>query len=296
VGEIFAGKYDARVPVHIADCISKAILQAEKNCKPAKIGYGEFATQKLVFNRLVGEKGKVDSMLRIVKIEQDGGAKAAVITFAAHCTVFHAKLMELSGDWAGLMMTELNKSGKMDFASFSAGAVGSHGPYEASKVQEEEVKYMASHVGAVVEANFDSIPVDYITKMRMIHLPFYMRQPEWRVNAYLIVRPWLFKKLFGDEQVYINKLQLGNIVFEGTPCDFSGELVGPIDSLAKSKNLHLLVTSFNGGYMGYVTDTKWYDMNAYETRIMGWFGPENGDYMSEVLERMIGGMLQVKTN
>jgi len=53
-------------------------------------------------------------------------------------------------------------------------------------------------------------------------------------------------------------------------------LVGPIDSLAKSKNLHLLVTSFNGGYMGYVTDTKWYDMNAYETRIMGWFGPENG--------------------
>jgi len=41
-----------------------------------------------VFNRLVGEKGKVDSMLRIVKIEQDGGAKAAVITFAAHCTVF----------------------------------------------------------------------------------------------------------------------------------------------------------------------------------------------------------------
>jgi hypothetical protein len=44
VGEIFAGKYDARVPVHIADCISKAILQAEKNCQPAKIGYGEFAT------------------------------------------------------------------------------------------------------------------------------------------------------------------------------------------------------------------------------------------------------------
>ena len=35
VGKLFAGKYDSRVPVHIADCISKAILEAEKNCAPA---------------------------------------------------------------------------------------------------------------------------------------------------------------------------------------------------------------------------------------------------------------------
>ena len=39
--------------------------------------------------------------------------------------------------------------------------------------------------------------------------------------------------------------------------------------------------------MGYVTDNKWYEMNAYETRTMGWFGPQNGDYMSEVIERLI---------
>ncbi len=294
VGELFAGQYDARVPQHIADCISKAILQAEKNCQPAKIGYGEFPTSKLVFNRLVGDKGKVDSMLRVVKIEQDGGAKAAIITFAAHCTVFHQHLMELSGDWAGLMMTRLNKSGKIDFASFSAGAVGSHGPYEATKFQEDEAKYMAGHVGEVVEANFDSIPVYRITHIMMTYAPFLMREPQWRINSYFTIRPWLFKKLFGDEPVYINKLQLGNIVFEGTPCDFSGELVGPIDSLAKSKNLHLLVTSFNGGYIGYVTDTKWYDMNAYETRTMGWFGLGNGDYMSEVMERLIAPVGDIK--
>ena len=129
VGELFAGKFDTRVPLHIADCISAAILEAEKNCSSAKIGYAEYPTQHLVFNRLVREKGKVDSLLRVIKIEKDNGAKAAIITFAAHCTVFHANLMELSADWAGLMMTQLNKSGKVDFASFSAGAVGSQGPY-----------------------------------------------------------------------------------------------------------------------------------------------------------------------
>ena len=287
VGELFAGKFDARVPLHIADCISAAILEAEKNCSPAKMGYAEYPTQHLVFNRLVRDKGKVDSILRVVKIEKDNGTKAAIITFAAHCTVFHANLMELSADWAGLMMTQLNKSGKVDFASFSAGAVGSQGPYEETKNQEEEAKYMANGVGAIVASSFDSIPTHYITNMRLTHLPFYMRKPNMRVMQNVVVRPWLFNKLFGDEQVYLNTLQLGDIVFAGTPCDFSGELVGPVDSLAKTKGLHLAITSFNGGYMGYVTDSKWYKMNTYETRTMGWFGPQNGDYMSEILEGMI---------
>ena len=207
VGEIFAGKYDERVPVLIANCISAAIRMAEKNCSPAKIGYGEFPTQHLVFNRLVHEKGKVDSLLRVVKIEKDNGAKAAIITFAAHCTVFHENLMELSADWAGLMMTQLNKSGNINFASFSAGAVGSQGPYEATKKQEDEAKYMASGVGDIVAANFDSIATHYITSMRLIHLPFYMRKPDMRVTQNLVVRPWLFNKLFGDEKVYLNTLQ-----------------------------------------------------------------------------------------
>lgn len=288
VGEIFAGKFDARVPAHIANCISTAILQAEKNCAPAKMGYAEYPTHQLVVNRLVHEKGKVDSLLRVVKIEQASGAKAAIITFSAHCTVFHANLMEISADWAGLMMNQLTKSGKIDMASFSAGEVGSHGPYEASKNQEEEARYMASHVGGVVLQNFDSIPTHSISSMRLIHLPFYLRKPDLRVTKGLVLRPWLFNKLFGDEQVYLNTLQLGDIIFAGTPCDFSGELIAPVDSVAKTKKLHLLVTSFNGGYMGYVTDSKWYTLNTYETRTMGWFGPQNGEYMSEIL----GGMIE----
>lgn len=287
VGEIFAGKFDPRIPVHIARCISTAILQAEKNCSPAKIGYAEIATSKLVFNRLVHEQGKVDSLLRIVKIEKDSGQKAAIITFGAHCTVFHKNMMRLTGDWGGMMMNQLDTSGKMDFACFSAGSVGSHGPYEVSKDQEQESNYMANKVAALVLANFDSIPVSDVAGINMLHVPLYLREPDARVAEHIAVRPWLFTKLFGDEQVYINTFQLGNIFFVGTPCDFSGELDFALDSAANQRNLHLLVTSFNGGYMGYVTDSKWYPMHAYETWIMGWFGPGNGDYFSEVIEKLI---------
>lgn len=287
VGVRFAGRFDPRVPPHIAHCIADAILAAEKNCSPAKVGYAEVPTTKLVFNRLVKEKGKVDSLLRIMKIEKANGEKAAIITFSAHCTVFHKNMMQITGDWAGIMMNKLNISGKLDFACFSAGAVGSHGPYEVSKDQEKESIYMADHTADIVLAGFDSIPVSDFSGINMQHIPLYLREPNMRLSQHIAIRPWLFKKLFGDEKVYINTFQIGDIYFVGTPCDFSGELDYALDSAAQQDHLHLLITSFNGEYIGYVTDTKWYEMNTYETRIMGWFGPGNGDYFSEVIRRLM---------
>jgi len=294
VGQLFAGKYDERVPKFIATTISKAIVEAEKNCAPTKIGYAELPTRKLVFNRLITQMahlpdslGEVDSLLRIVKIEKETGEKAAIITFSAHNTVFHENLMMLSADWCGLLMKQLNESGKINFTSFSAGAVGSMGPYEFTKEQEAEANYMANGVSKIVLQNFDSIKTESVANMDMIHLPLYLREPNLRVTENIVVRPWLFKTLFGDEKTFINTLQIGNICFAGMPCDFSGELVNEIDSVADKKNLKLVVTSFNGGYIGYITDSRRYQLNTYETRTMGWFGYKNGDYLSEVVMRVL---------
>lgn len=224
VGQLFAGKYDERVPKFIATTISKAIVEAEKNCAPAKIGYAEFPTHKLVFNRLITKMahlpdslGEVDSLLRIVKIEKETGEKAAIITFAAHNTVFHENLMMLSADWCGLLMKDLNESGKINFASFSAGAVGSHGPYEFAEEQDAEAKYMADGVSKIVLQYFDSIKTAPVANMNMIRLPLYLREPNLRVTENIVVRPWLFKKLFGDEKTYINTFQLGNIFLQECP-------------------------------------------------------------------------------
>src|SRR5690606_42076053 len=45
----------------------------------------------------------------------------------------------------------------------------------------------------------------------------------------------------------------------GTPCDFSGELMPPIDSAARAHGMNAMVTSFNGQYIGYITADQWYD-------------------------------------
>ena len=51
-----------------------------------------------------------------------------------------------------------------------------------------------------------------------------------------------------------------------------------------------MINSFNGGYIGYVTDDKWYDMegiNTYETYTMNWYGPFNGKYFSDLIKKII---------
>jgi len=49
----------------------------------------------------------------------------------------------------------------------------------------------------------------------------------------------------------------------------------------------LVVTSFNGVYIGYITHNKRYLLNTYETKTMGWFGDRNGDYMNEVVMKIL---------
>ncbi len=292
VGEIFAGKYNERVPAHIAACIKQAILLAEENTEPAEVGYGAFPTSKLVFNRLVGEKGRVDSMLRVVKFRKlSSGKTAALITFSAHATVYHQSMMQICGDWPNQLKQQLEESGLVNFACFSAGAVGSHGPCQVSKEQEEEAAYIVKGVRQVLEANFPAISAKVLLSdsfpLKMKQMQLFLREPNLRLNSVISVRPWLFRKLLGNEKVFLSQLSVGNVCFLGTPCDFSGELTSEIDSVAHQYGLNAVVTSFNGGYIGYVTNDTWNNLNKYETRTMNWFGPQTGSYLQETLIQYI---------
>jgi len=82
-------------------------------------------------------------------------------------------------------------------------------------------------------------------------------------------------------------LKIGNNVLIGTPCDYSGELMPEIVRTAQFKKLNLMVTSFNGGYVGYITHDRHYDLDAYETRVMNWYGPQNGIYFQEIIQEIL---------
>ena len=86
---------------------------------------------------------------------------------------------------------------------------------------------------------------------------------------------------------YIAIVKIGNIVLADTHNDFSGELIPEIEYVAEPLGIDFIATSFNGGYVGYITKDKWYDLHEYETFIMNWFGPYNGAYFVEIIQRLI---------
>ena len=82
-------------------------------------------------------------------------------------------------------------------------------------------------------------------------------------------------------------LRIGNNILIGTPCDYSGELMPEVLQVAERRNLNLIITSFNGGYIGYITHDRHYDLNLYETRIMNWYGPQNGVYFQDIIQKIL---------
>ena len=97
------------------------------------------------------------------------------------------------------------------------------------------------------------------TTIEMHRVPLEMSELQPKVFHDWRLRPWLFRGAFGEYPTFISVLRIGDIVLLGTPCDFSGEFNASLDSLAARENVFPIVTSFNGGYIGYVTPSKYYD-------------------------------------
>ncbi len=123
--------------------------------------------------------------------------------------------------------------------------------------------------------------------LALLTLPLALLEPHPRVIGNWRVRPWLFYALYGDYPSDLKALRIGQTVLLGTPCDFSGELAAELNPLAAKQSVNLMVTSFDGGYIGYVTPDRYYERKTYETRDMNWFGPQNGAYFTEMMAGLL---------
>ncbi|GLU54198.1 hypothetical protein Dfri01_36590 [Dyadobacter frigoris] len=287
-GKLFAGPYDAAVVETVAQAIIKSINDAKKNIQSATIGFGEVKDTLDIKNRLVGEEGIVDPWVRNLEISGANGQKAMISSYAAHSTILNASTMELSRDWAGALVDDL-ESREANFAVYMAGAVGSMAPIEKGKDDFDEVKNQAGNVEKSIQTilgKFEKQPAI----LRSVTVPLPLRDPRPKIMPNLALRSWVFRWAFGDVPSYIKALRIGNILMVGVPCDFSGELMPELTAYAANKGLHLMVTSFNGGYVGYITNDKYFDRDLYETKTMSWFGPYNGAYFQEAIKDLIDKM------
>jgi hypothetical protein len=287
VGEIFAGEYDERVPLFIAQKIAKSILKAEMELQQTDVHFLSVSTQNLVFNRLVGAKGKVDDKIRGVSFERKDGTKAIWFTFAAHCTYFHEEMMKLSADWAGEAVLKIEEKIPQSFAMYSAGAVGSHGPIEFSENQSDNVQQMGKAIAEIISENLENANKISTLNLNLNTLPLFIPQPTFLLSPNWQIRPFWFKKIFGEVNIYIQILQIGEVLFLSMPADFSGELMEELEFLAKENKIHFGLTSFNGTYVGYITADEWNKMNSYETTTMNWLGHGSGGFFKSLNKTII---------
>ena len=278
------GSYDDSIVHFIADKIKHSILRASQNLEPATLKTGTIPLDHIVYNRLI-DNGPVDSLLRVIEIQHNDSSKLLLMSFTAHATCLFARDMVLSRDYPGKVVDAIEKNG-YDFVMFMAGAVGSH----AGNVPEQGwscVDLLSDEVAKGFLLNKHHLVAVRDSTLMMQRVPLLLSEPQAKVLKDWRLRPWSFDLAFGDYPEFLTALRIGNIVMLGVPCDFSGEFNRGLDSLAAQHGMTAMVTSFNGGYIGYVTPGKYYDVDHYETQLMNWYGPGNGEYIEQCMEELM---------
>ncbi|TDB64075.1 neutral/alkaline non-lysosomal ceramidase N-terminal domain-containing protein [Arundinibacter roseus] len=286
-GKLFAGDYNPATAGKIADAMIRAIQLSQKNKQNVEIDYVQVSDSADVRNRLRGlTDTTVDPWVRNIVLRAADGQTVLLSSYAAHATVLNSKNLVLSRDYAGALVDSL-EDGEADFAIYLAGAVGSMGPEEVGNTDFEEIGHQADGVETAIQSVLDSVRVQPTFHLQAYTVALPLREPSPRLNQTWALRSWVFRWAFGDYPAFVKVLRLGDILMVGMPCDFSGELMQELTAYASSKGLHLMVTSFNGAYAGYITDDRHFDKDQYETLTMSWFGPYNGAYFQEVVRDII---------
>jgi neutral ceramidase len=284
VSTLIYGEYKDSIVNFIANQIVLSIQHASANALPATLKSGKIPISNVVKNR-INKNNPVDSLLRVIEVHRSDSSKLLWMSHAAHATCLFSRDNFISRDYPGKLVDTMEQQGYA-FAMFMAGAVGSHGckPPEFGLTC---IDYMANEMATQFVANRSNLHSVHDSTLVMNRVLLSIPKPQAKISKDWVIRPWLFRSALGEFPVYLTALRFGDVVLLGTPCDFSGELNPPLDSLAHQHRLQAMVTSFNGGYIGYVTPLKYYDIDHHETRLMNWYGPGTGEYIEECLEKMI---------
>ncbi len=283
VGSLAFGGYDEQVVEQLVAGSVRALQKALASQDTVLLAFKKTSVPDLVSNRFV-KGGATDPYVRQVLFQRKDGKKATFITYSAHATALSSKFMGLSGDYPGFLTQHLEE--EVDFALFAAGTVGSHRPITQGNTPEQVNAY-AQAIDARISADTSTVALAGAAQLRASKLDIQLGEPQLRVTTNLRIRPWLFRSLLGEMPAYLDITQVGDILFISSSGELSGVFYEAWDALAEERGLKLVVTVFNGSYIGYITPDELYDAQFHEVREMNWFGPGNGQYFDRLIQDVI---------
>jgi neutral ceramidase len=286
IGEQFAGKENKNLERWISARIVQAAELAIADLHPAKAGSGNFEAGMYTRNRLIGESGTKNDEFSFICLEQDGKRKAVIGSFSAHATTMGDENMEISGDYPGYWERKVEKAGN-DVAVFCAGSVGSQSPAVEGNGFEKP-RLIGEALADTLLSHIKNITLNDSIAFSAVSLPMALPAYHMRLTTKINLAAFLSRKLMAaPRNVYLQAIRLNDMIWISTPCDFSGEYALQIRNSLLVKGFRLNVTSFNGNYVGYIIPGKYYYLDKYEPKMMGWFGPNMGDYTVDLIGRLI---------
>ena len=281
--KISMGHFDPKVFDALVEAIVRAVVQANADAGPVRLGYGTAATQGLVKNR-VESGGFVDAQLTVVGFYRPGAAApfAVVAGFAAHPTTLGVWNMELSGDYPGVLMRELERRVPGATCLFFSGAVGDQAPEKSGDAfarAEHLGLPLAEQAADVLAGMRPDVPERLVVHQELMVLP----PAQLRVKR-LVVPRWLGAR-FVDDDATLSVLSVGRTVFLGVPCDLAASLGISLRQAAEAKGLQPIVVGFASDYIGYCVPESVYRTPQYESSI-AFNGPQTGELIVERLVQM----------
>ncbi|RZS95015.1 neutral/alkaline ceramidase-like enzyme [Cecembia calidifontis] len=283
VGKFAFGGYNEELVSFLEEKSLEALKIAHSKLDASIIVFQKSLTKDLVANRLK-ETDPVDPFIRQLTFINSKGQKATLLSYSAHSTILNKKFMGLSGDYPHYLSQKLEED--YDLAMFAAGTVGSHKPVVNGKQIEDVIQYSEQVFESINKNLLDSDTLDQ-GPISFATLPLQLRKAHYRTGKNIRIRPWVFKLLVGDSNAHFDMVLLGKTLLVSSSGEISGVFMEKWENYARENGLNLIVSCFNGGYIGYITPDKYYDEKLYETMEMNWYGPYNGAYFDEIMMKII---------
>lgn len=285
VGEMFAGKENPVLEKWLAVRISQVILSAIDDLRPARIGTGIFTIPAYTSNRLIGKSGNKNNDFSFIVLEQIGHKKTIIGSYAAHATTLGADNWQISADYPGYWTRKIEKT-SADYAMFIAGSVGSQSPAGEGSAFDKS-KYIGEALADSLNAHLPDVAMKDTLTFSALTLRMQLPPYNIRLTSTVNLATSLSRKLLPlSDHVYLQAVRLGDMIWITTPCDFSGEYALRLKNALSVYGFKANVTSFNGGYVGYIVPPRYFYLDEYEPKVMGWFGPNMGDYTVDLIRQI----------
>lgn len=285
VGELFAGKENKNLTTWLSLQISKAVTAAIDDLRPVRIGSDCFNAKNYTLNRVRGESGTKNNDFCFITFQQIGYKKAILGSFSSHATTLGPENMEISADYPGYWVRKTEES-YADMAMFFAGSTGSQGPVEIGEGFDKP-RILGEALADSLGTHLPGVVLNDSITLGMVSLKMFLPEYNIRITTKINLSTYLSNKLMPcPDNVYLQAVRIDNMLWITTPCDFSGEYAVQIKCGLSSKEYKLNISSFNGSYVGYIVPGRYFYLNEYESKDMGWFGPGMGDYTVDLINRL----------